>query len=192
MGVGTVIDLRYPEEVARRGRVPEYDGLAYYNLSIEHRPHKQATLARDVETVRFLADRYAEVLADGVVEIAQALSVIAAARDAPVVIHCAAGKDRTGLLTALVLALVGVGDEDIIADYALTDLAADRFVADWQANAANPPITWPGYGRAPAEAMRLTLKELAAEYGSVSDYARDRLGTDDALLAGLRAHLLDT
>jgi protein-tyrosine phosphatase len=108
-----------------------------------------------------------------------------------VVIHCAAGKDRTGLIAALVLALVGVGEEDIVADYALTGLAAAKFIADWQANPANPAITWPGYGLAPADAMRLTLKELAAAYGSVHDYARDRLGVDDALLAGLRTCLLD-
>jgi len=44
---------------------------------------------------------------------------------------------------------------------------------------------------APAEAMRLTLKELAATHGSAHDYARDRLGADDALLAALRAGLLD-
>ncbi|HTF12325.1 MAG TPA: tyrosine-protein phosphatase [Asanoa sp.] len=46
-------------------------------------------------------------------------------------------------------------------------------------------------GVAPAEAMRLTLKELAATHGSAHDYARDRLGADDALLAALRAGLLD-
>ncbi|GAA1857940.1 tyrosine-protein phosphatase [Asanoa iriomotensis] len=191
LGIRTVIDLRYPEEVARRGRVPEYDGLAYYNLSIEHRPCRQATVAPEVEPVRFLADRNAEVLADGPVEIGQALAVIAAAHSTPVVIHCAAGKDRTGLLAALVLALVGVSEEDIVADYVLTDAAAPKFVDDWQANPANPPITWPAYGRAPADAMRLTLKELAATYGSVHAYVRDRAGADDALLAGLRARLLD-
>jgi protein-tyrosine phosphatase len=191
LGVKTVIDLRYPEEIARRGRVPDYPGLVYHNLSIEHRPYKQATIAPDVEPVRFLADRNAEVLADGVVELAQALAAIASAESAPVVIHCAAGKDRTGLLAALVLALVGVDDEDIIADYALTELAADKFIADWQARPTNPPITWPAYGHAPAEAMRRTLKELAATHGSAHDYARDRLGADDALLAALRARLLD-
>ncbi|MEV4617225.1 tyrosine-protein phosphatase [Asanoa sp. NPDC049573] len=191
LGVRTVIDLRNPEEIARRGRVPDHPGLAYHNLSIEHRPFKQATLAPDVEPVRFLADRNAEVLVDGAAEIAQALAVIALAENTPVVIHCAAGKDRTGLLAALVLSLVGVGDEDIVADYALTGLAAEKFVADWHANPANPRITWPAYGHAPAEAMRLTLKELAATHGSVHDYARDRLGVDDALLVALRATLLD-
>ncbi|SNT62388.1 protein-tyrosine phosphatase [Asanoa hainanensis] len=191
LGVRTVIDLRYSEEVARRGRVPDYDGLAYYNLSIEHRPCRQATVAPQVEPVRFLADRNAEVLADGAVEIGQALAVIAAAGSVPVVIHCAAGKDRTGLLAALVLALIDVSDDDIVADYALTELATAKFIADWEANPANPAITWPGYGLAPPDAMRLTLKELAATYGSVHDYARDRLAVDAALLAGLRATLLD-
>ena len=40
---------------------------------------------------------------------------------APVVVHCMAGKDRTGVVCALTLALLGVSDEDIAADYALTE-----------------------------------------------------------------------
>lgn len=190
LGVRTVIDLRYPWEIARRGRVRPYDGLTYHNLSIEHRPYFQYSLDPSVEPGRFLADRHAEVAVDGVKELRQALEVIAADGSAPVVIHCAAGKDRTGLLAGLVLGLLGVSDEDIITDYALTNLATDRFVADWRADPARPPIVWPWYGHAPAEAMRLFLVELAAEYGSLRGYARDRLGVDDELLAALRRQLL--
>lgn len=190
LGVRTVVDLRYRWEIDAAGRVPEYDGLAYHNLSVEHRPYDQAALAADTDPVRFLADRYAEVAADGVKEIRQALEVVASSAGAPVVIHCSAGKDRTGLVAALVLALVGAAEDDVVADFALTELAADRLVADWQAANPDGTLRWLGYGRAPAELMRLFLAELAARYGSVHAYAADQLGVDDELITALRRQLL--
>src|SRR5690349_11908278 len=104
LGVRTVIDLRYPFEIAARGRV--HDGPhTYHNLSIEHRPYDQPALGPDVDPARYLADRYAEVLADGVVELRSVLQIIAAEESAPLVFHCASGKDRTGIVAALVLTL---------------------------------------------------------------------------------------
>lgn len=186
LGVRTVIDLRYPWEIDARGRVPHDDGLAYHNLSVEHRPYDQAALPPDTDTARYLADRYAEVAHDGVKELRQALEVIAAEDSAPLVFHCASGKDRTGLLAALVLSLLGVDEDTIVADFALTGLATDRLVADW--HAANPgrTLTWPGYGQAPAELMRLFLADL----GPVHDYVTTRLGLGDDVITALREHLL--
>jgi protein-tyrosine phosphatase len=66
LGVRTVIDLRYPWEVEAKGRVPDGGGLAYHNISIEHRPYDQAALDANIESARFLADRYAEVAHEGV------------------------------------------------------------------------------------------------------------------------------
>jgi protein-tyrosine phosphatase len=190
LGVRTVIDLRYPWEINATGRVPDSDGLAFHNFSIEHRPYYQEALDPSVEPARFLADRFAEVALDGVKELRQALEVIAADGSAPVVIHCASGKDRTGLLAALVLALLGVAEEDIVADFALTELATDRLIADWSAAHWGRTPRWPGYGRAPAEIMRLVLSELAARYGSLRGYAADHLGVDGAVITALRLHLL--
>jgi len=190
LGVRTVIDLRYPWEIAARGRVPESDGLVYHNLSIEHQPYDQAELGPDVDTARFLADRYAEIALDGVEELRLALEVIAAGDSAPLVMHCAAGKDRTGLLAALVLSLLGVEEESVVEDFALTGLATDRLVADWRAAHPDRTLKWPGYGRAPGEVMRLCLVELAAGHGSVRDYAVTRLGVDGKLITALREQYL--
>ena len=109
LGVRTVIDLRYPWEIEARGRVPHHDGLVWHNLSIEHRPYDQATIDPAVDPWRYLADRYAEVAEDGAAELREALEVVAEA-DGPLVFHCASGKDRTGLLAALLLTLLGVDD----------------------------------------------------------------------------------
>ncbi|MER5462300.1 tyrosine-protein phosphatase [Streptomyces sp. NPDC002668] len=189
--VSTVIDLRYPWEIEARGRVPDREGLSYVNLSVEHRPYDQAAIDPAVDPWRFLADRYAEVALDGAKELRQALEVIASNTSGPLVFHCASGKDRTGLLAALVLALAGVTEDDIAADFALTELATERLIADWRAANPERTLTWPGYGRAPEEIMRLFLADLAATYGSVYDYAVRHLGADDRLIAQLRARLLD-
>ncbi len=186
LGVHTVIDLRYPWEADASGRVPDGGGHSYHNLSIEHRPYDQAALDQDIDPVRFLADRFAEVALDGVTELRQVLEVIAADGNVPVVIHCAAGKDRTGIVAALVLALLGVSDEDIVADFALTAAATARFVAEWRAKNPGPTPLWPGYGQAPPELMRTFLAELSASHGSVHDYAIGKLGIDEELISVLR------
>ena len=190
LGIRTVIDLRYPFEIERRGRVPEAEGLAYHNLSIEHRPYWQADVPADVDTVRFLADRYLEVAEDGVAEIRQTLEILAGEENAPAVFHCAGGKDRTGLIAALVLSLAGVSEEDIVADFALTGLATERVLADFLANHPERTYTWPDYGKAPAAVMEVFLAELKAKHGSVHGYVTEVLGVDERLIAALRQHLL--
>ncbi|MFB8279468.1 tyrosine-protein phosphatase [Nocardia colli] len=190
LGVTTVIDLRYPWEIDSKGRVPHYDSLDYHNLSIEHRPYDQAALGPDVETGPYLAERFLEVAYDGVEEIRETLEVIAAA-DGPTVFHCASGKDRTGLIAALVLTLLGVSDQQIVEDFTLTELATERLVADWRAAYPDKELTWPGYGRAPAEVMRLFLDGLAVDHGSMHGYATNLLGVDDDLIAALRRSLLE-
>jgi protein-tyrosine phosphatase len=190
LGVRTVIDLRYPYEIAARGRVPEQVGLAYHNLSIEHRPYNQPALGPDVDPVDYLAERYAEVADDGVVELRRVIEVVAAVGAAPTVVHCASGKDRTGIVAALVLSLLGVAEDDIVADFAATGLATDRFVADWRAENPDVDALWPGYGQAPAELMRRFLAGLAATHGSVRGYAAARLGVDDDVVTALRHELL--
>lgn len=189
LGVRTVIDLRYPWEVTRSGRVPDLDGLTYHNLSIEHRPYDQAGQDPDVDPARFLADRYLEVAQDGVTELRRALEVIAD-DTAPLVFHCHSGKDRTGLLAMLVLTLLGVHEDDVVGDFALTGLATARLVAEWHADHPDLTLRWPAYGHAPAEVMRLFLAELSNRYGSVRGYAAQHLGADDDLVTALRARLL--
>ncbi|MFJ8649555.1 GNAT family N-acetyltransferase [Streptomyces sp. NPDC093546] len=190
LGVRTVIDLRYPWEIDAKGCVPLHASFTYHNLGIEHRPYDQASLGPEVEPGPFLAEKYLEVAHDGVKELRRALEVIAAAEGTPLVFHCQSGKDRTGLLAALVLALLGVPETQIVEDFTLTERATEGLLADWRADRPGQSPTWPGYGRAPADVMRLFLAALARRYGSVRAYARDVLGVDDELVAALRRHLL--
>ncbi|WP_330330954.1 tyrosine-protein phosphatase [Streptomyces sp. NBC_00536] len=189
LGISTVIDLRYPWEIAAKGRVPEAERFTYANLSIEHRPYDQAEIDPDTDPWRHLADRFAEVTEDGVVEIRRAIELIADG-PGPAVFHCASGKDRTGLIAALVLTLLGVPEEQILADFALTELATDRLVEDWRAAHPGRTLKWPSYGRAPAEIMALVFADLTARHGSVHAYLTDRVGITAATITALRARLL--
>lgn len=190
LGVATVIDLRYPWEIEARGRLPESEPQAWHNLSIEHRPYDQAEIDPALDPWRYLADRFAEVAEDGAAELREALEIIASA-EGPLVFHCAAGKDRTGLVAALVLALLDVSDEEILADFALTELATEHFVADWKARHPGRELRWPGFGRAPEEVMRLVLADLRARYGSVYAYATGHVGLDPAVVTALRTRLVE-
>ncbi|WP_042371278.1 tyrosine-protein phosphatase [Streptacidiphilus neutrinimicus] len=190
LGVRTVIDLRHGFEIEARGRVPERTGVTWHHLSIEHRPYDQATLGPEVKAGPYLAERFREVAEDGVAEIRQALEVIADQDSGPLVFHCASGKDRTGQLAATVLALLGVDEADIVADFALTDRVRALLRASHVANHGSEP-TWPDYGAAPAEVMERFLAAITADYGSVRGYAEQRLGVDDALVGRLRDVLLE-
>ncbi|CAL9520443.1 tyrosine-protein phosphatase [Streptomyces sp. enrichment culture] len=194
LGIRTVIDLRHPWEIADHGRVPAHDSFTYHHLSIEHRPYNQAALGPDVPVGPYLAQRYMEVAEDGTEEIAQTLTLIADAvtSSAPLAFHCASGKDRTGLIAALVLTLVDVPHPTISEDYALTELATPALLADWRARNNGHTPTWPAFGRAPAEVMDLFLTALMNRYGSVDDYVTKSLGLDArALRETLRAGLLE-
>ncbi|MDQ0685512.1 protein-tyrosine phosphatase [Streptomyces achromogenes] len=191
LGIGTVIDLRHPQEIEARGRVPEHGSFAYQNLSIEHRPYNQAALTPDLDPGPYLCARYMEVAEDGVKEIAAALRLVAEAEEG-LVFHCASGKDRTGQLAALVLALLGVPDETIIEDFSLTELATRALLDDWRARNDGRSPSWPAFGRAPEAAMRLFLAALRERHGSVEAYVTHALGLDAAELStALRSRLLE-
>jgi protein-tyrosine phosphatase len=118
------------------------------------------------------------------------LEVIGASGDLPLLFHCHAGKDRTGIVAAVVLSLLGVARDDVVADFALTNLATERYLAGW-AGLGRPIPKWSGFARAPADAMRMFLDGIDERYGSVRDYARQGLGLTEGVLDRLATRLLD-
>ncbi|MFI5532076.1 tyrosine-protein phosphatase [Kitasatospora sp. NPDC051853] len=189
LGVATVIDLRYPWEIERGGRVPELPGLAFHNFSIEHRPYDQAALGQDADPAVYLVDKFLEVAEDGTAELRRVMEVIADPSAGRTVFHCASGKDRTGIVGALVLTLLDVPEDTVAEDFALTNLATAALVADWQAK-YGPAELWPGYGQAPAALIRSFLGALTERHGSVAGYVSDRLGLGEPYVAALRERLL--
>ncbi|MEV5765531.1 tyrosine-protein phosphatase [Micromonospora sp. NPDC052213] len=189
LGVRTVIDLRRPYEVERDGRIPHFDGLTWRNIHPEHAEWGERPYQPGSDLARYLADRYADLAETGTAGLAEAVGLIADSANAPVVVHCVAGKDRTGIVCGLTLAVLGVDDDEIAADYALSTEAGERYRAWFEATGQQAGHTLPVL-TCPAEAMTLFLAELRAAHGSVEGYLR-HAGVTDAQLTALRDHLLD-
>jgi len=107
------------------------------------------------------------------------------------VFHCASGKDRTGVVAALTLTLLGVPEDVVVADFALTERARERLGRRLARRASGPHPTWPAFGHTPPEIMRNFLRDLDETYGSVARYCREHLAVDDELVAALQSKYLD-
>jgi protein tyrosine/serine phosphatase len=189
LGVRTVIDLRRPFEVEKFGRVPERYGLDYHHLVLNHIDWEGIEQPDSAQQERWLADRYLNFAEDGREALRTSLQVIADPSRAPVIVHCMAGKDRTGTVCALTLALLGVSDEDIAADYALTT-AAMRPLTEYLL-AKNPEVVRGNEHMfdSPPGAMLKFLEDLRALHGSIEGYVRE-IGLTNAEIASMRSHLL--
>lgn len=113
----------------------------------------------------------------------------------PILTHCTAGKDRTGVLCALVLSLCGVPDNVIAHEYSLTDLGLghrrDEFVESLTRSGplkGNRAAAERMVGSRP-EAMLGTLALIRREYGGVEEFVRERCGLSDEEIEGLRRNL---
>jgi protein-tyrosine phosphatase len=116
-------------------------------------------------------------------QFAEAISAVAGAPEGAVVVHCFGGKDRTGLVVALLLRLARVDLETIGADYALSGHNLRDVTAAWVAKAEDEVERERRIrmGTAPAQAMADVLEELERRYGSVRDYLRAAGVEDEAL-----------
>jgi protein tyrosine/serine phosphatase len=189
LGVRSVVDLRRTFEVDQFGRVPEAEGLRYYNPVLEHIDWKDVPHPGGTEHERWLADRYLNFLTDGRRGIAEALTVVADPSAAPVVVHCMAGKDRTGVVCGLTLSLLGVSDEDIADDYAITEASMRRLTEYLRKTNPEAIEGQEHMFDSPREAMLLFLGDLRTLHGSVEKYVRS-IGIGADQIEALRGHLL--
>ncbi|MCA1711177.1 MAG: tyrosine-protein phosphatase [Actinobacteria bacterium] len=119
LGVGTVVDLRTPVEVTQEGPGPLVDVVRHVNLDLIPSWGAERAVPHEKREQGDLSHFYLTYLDDAPDAVVQALREIVAAKGATVV-HCAAGKDRTGVVCALALVVAGVLREEVVADYALT------------------------------------------------------------------------
>lgn len=194
-GLGMVIDLRTAQELSERGRYPvDQHELEFHHLPVLDKTWQHMDIPEFDNDHDFLMWAYRDMLRVGGLEFAAALNLIAGAGSTALVFHCAAGKDRTGLLAALLLSLLGVPDQYIAADYALTAVGMKRLrawaVAQSPEAAAMMAESPSRYFASPPEVMLTLLDELRSEHGSATDFVRG-LGVTDETVAALRSRLID-
>ena len=136
---------------------------------------------------------YILMMRSGAVAYAATLRALAEVGTLPAVYFCMAGKDRTGVFSAIVLGLLGVSDANIVADYVLTHEVVDAIHARGKRDFADGADTWPELPSAlmgaEAETMEGMIAGMRSEWGGWDGYAAD-VGVEPEVLDALRAALL--
>ena len=196
LGLKSVIDLRTEREQREQGIFPTDDiEVTFHHLSIVDVTWSDTETPEFDDEVEFLVWGYRDMLEIGSGRFADAMHVLAQTDSLPAVFHCAAGKDRTGVLAALLLSSLGVEDAHICADYGLTQDAMRRSIA-WskvhRPELAERYATIPkAYLAADPRAMQIILTELAQQHGSVRNYVRE-IGVTNDTVDALGNLLLET
>jgi protein-tyrosine phosphatase len=189
-GVRTIIDLRHAEEIA----ATPLTALTDAGIVVEHIPLVDPARSnwQPLEVSASLGERYRFMLETAGDQFVVALRVIASEDNRPLVFQCMAGKDRTGVLAAVLLGLLGVDDDTIVADYERTSDALPAMMARWEARGGlgyDPEAIRP-YLTAEAATMRHALAAVYEAHGSIEQYVLDHgLGPDE--VAHLRATLVE-
>ena len=192
-GVRTVIDLRRTREtVDTPNALADMDDIRYFHLNmigdtnppgyIAPPPDEWTTPELTSNIYRVLLDQRQDVISETMVTLANSEGHTA-------IYHCAAGTDRTGIISALLLGLAGVQADTIVDDYALSAHGLRRWIlaegipdslVGKDFNLDEPPQFL-----APPEAMERTLQHLGDQYGDIESYVR-HIGLTDAQINDIR------
>jgi protein-tyrosine phosphatase len=190
LGIRTVIDLRSGSELERGRFDVDAHPVAFHHFPfIDELPD-----AQDFDRKPgLLGTQYLEIVRDAGGQILAALDVLASTDALPAVFHCTAGKDRTGVLSAVVLSLLGVDEPTVVADYALSGAAMlalrAKLIAKYPEGRETLENIDEVFSADPVQMERL-LDHLEEQYGSVAAYV-DGLGAGPGLVQSLRAGLLE-
>jgi protein-tyrosine phosphatase len=194
IGLRTVVDLRTDSEVDDGHLHDPHRGITHVHLDVLGQVWKPSELDEDADARVVLSELYVHMLDIGAPALSEAFRTLAQSENLPAVFHCAAGKDRTGVLAAMVLSTVGVADHVIVADYAIsgTNMAEliERLKRD-RPEALTAMNDQPSaYLAAPPEAMDRLLAHVNSEYGSMTGYVKS-IGIDSDVIEALASVLLD-
>ncbi|MBC7632207.1 tyrosine-protein phosphatase [Aeromicrobium sp.] len=194
LGLRTVVDLRRDDERSRRGTV----SIDLHPAGDRHLPVMREIFlpAYDVDSQpdEYLAACYIEILGSGQDAIRELFALLSEEKHLPLALFCAAGKDRTGTMVALVLAALGVDEETICDDYALSGERVSAMVQRKRASGdvdRDPMVDQhPTILHAPRGAMRLFLEHLRTHTPGVEGYLAG-IGVSTIALEAVRAALLE-
>jgi protein-tyrosine phosphatase len=189
-GIRTVIDLRNDDE--RADDPPAEPPVEVVHVRFmeaseteleEIRAELDAAVAAAPDVATATRDVYLVFLQRFRSNIAASVRAVANAPEGGLVVHCAGGKDRTGLLSALLLHLAGVDDEAIAADYALSEVRLRPRHERWFAAAETEEelVRLRRITQTPAASMVGVFEGLERRYGGVESYLRDAGATEEEL-----------
>src|ERR1700712_3429969 len=196
-----VIDLRSRQEAALAPSAwAESSGAELHSIPIDGGAEGDTTdYVRDLKagvlrsfSAADLASYYARSVRASAAAYGRAISVIAAS--GATLVHCSAGKDRTGMLTALLLEALGTPRDLVVADYCYTGVLRPHRVlayADVLHDVGIEPSAVSALFETPPEAMELLLAGLDAEFGSVRGFLWERAGVGESTLQALGERLLE-
>jgi len=188
-GLRTVIDLRGLDEVptdlgplvprVTRHHLPMWDD----ELEADEQAHRLA------EPIAFLTRNYGQLIERFANGFAEAVALLAIPEAWPALVHCAGGKDRTGLLVALILESVGVAEEAIVNDYVASEFEARR-AFEWRSErrGADAHPRWT-IDVVQGPALLETLSTIRSRYGSTRGYLIEH-GTPPEAFEALRTQLV--
>ena len=183
----TIIDLRSTKTLEKTGIGPLQEvGVKYRSIPLMIK--EELTSFSNSGEIEYHRTRLKEY-GHGIVEV---MEIIARPDNHPLVFHCSAGKDRSGIVAALLLNALGVADDDIITDYVITDRYMKEMNERWSSDPEwaewykNLPVY---HHKAMPESMVLFLALLKKEYGSAEGYLIEN-GADASLIKRLEKALL--
>ncbi len=169
----TVIDLRSPVEVEENGCGAIAEQAEILPVPLFRQTRSQAEARSEFKMPASMGELYFYMLTFAREPIVEVVRILADC-ESPAVFHCAAGKDRTGVISAVLLSLLGVPEATIVADYAFSRQNIDRInerlnsSGTYQSMMQSMPAD--AYDADPA-AMELFLAKVKAEHGSVVEWA---------------------
>jgi len=164
-GLRLVIDLRTAREIERDNGPTGVAAAGVETVALSFIPEDGTALPETGDDTDPLLRSYMGYLFDRTENVVEAVRLLGRPDGGPALVHCAAGKDRTGVLVALVLDVVGVEREAVIADYALSAERVEAMFRRWTAAAGveMPDDLTPHLPR--AEVIATVLARLDAEHG---------------------------
>ncbi|KAF1816087.1 hypothetical protein P152DRAFT_369524, partial [Eremomyces bilateralis CBS 781.70] len=212
LGLGVIFDLRAVPEIERTGGVEELERLLAATGGVverrwtpvfEEQDYGPETIALRFKNYAFngtegFAIAYAAILKNGAPSFHRILTHFARPDARAILVHCSAGKDRTGVFSAVLLSALGVSDDDVADEYALTEVGLAEAKPTFIARLMEHEVFQVPNGREGAENMTTsryenmlaTLDLLRREYGSAEKYLLDFVKLPRADLEAIRRKMI--